>query len=432
LPSCPALLAFLSQFFRYNRIDLFAPAGVTYVNGTALQVPLFSLAPVSFNSPEAFLPGDASKMTFRNVQAMVEAINSGASPMPKSGNLVADGLTLVAEAELKALSLLANLWPSRNFTHVSSLGNASSGVLQQLSSASVFAVAVASAVAFEFPGQKLDGIAAATSEATQYSPAFASALSNLNALSLTWSAPSSAVVATVPLPFPSRQSSRLPVRRSVYLFIRARCRMLWHLCFVCGPFLCGLEFPFVSDPLGSENGVLAVVGVALPVAVVDAVMSAAFPPACDGISFLCWVLDERAYVLHARDFLCTGAARSCVGHSFSTVRPRVASTLVSSGVFKMRAVNGSSSVFYSMSRERSLISKSVVLAALNDDASPASQQQLEVNVFAVSGTTATVAVLSGAGMQASTHAAHLHLPAFTAVLTLSTARARSHKTRISR
>ena len=98
----------------------------------------------------------------------------------------------------------------------------------------------------------------------------------------------------------------------------------------------------------------------------------------------------------------------------------------------MRAVNGSSSVFYSMSRERSLISKSVGIAALNDDASPASQQQLEVNVFAVSGTTATVAVLSGAGMQASTHAAHLHLPAFTAVLTLSTARARSHKTRISR
>jgi hypothetical protein len=135
--------------------------------------------------------------------------------MPKSGNLVADGLTLIAEAELKALSLLANMWPSRNLTRVASLERASPYVMQQLASASVFAVAVGSAVAFEFPGQKLDGMASSTSEATQYSPSFAASLSNLNVLSLTWSATSSTVVASVPLPFPSPQISQLPVRRCV-------------------------------------------------------------------------------------------------------------------------------------------------------------------------------------------------------------------------
>jgi hypothetical protein len=210
----------MSQFFRYNRIDLFAPAGVSYVNGSTRQVPFFSLAPVSFKSPEAFVPNDPSKMNFRNVQALVEAINSGSSPMPKSSTLVADGLTLIAEAELKALSLLANMWPSRNFSsRVTSLERASPSVMQQLSSASVFAVAVSSAVAFEFPGQKLDGMASSTSDATQFSPAFAASLSNLNALSLTWSAASSSVVASVPLPFPSPQISQLPVRRFVNPFL---------------------------------------------------------------------------------------------------------------------------------------------------------------------------------------------------------------------
>jgi hypothetical protein len=140
--------------------------------------------------------------------------------MPKSSSLVADGLTFIAEAELKTLSLLANMWPSRNFTQVPSLEHASPHVLQQLSSAAVFAVAVSSAVAFEFPGQKLDGVASSTSEATQYSPAFAACLSNLDVLSLTWSAASSSVVVTAPLPFPSRQMNQLPLRR----FVSARCR----------------------------------------------------------------------------------------------------------------------------------------------------------------------------------------------------------------
>lgn len=154
-----------------------------------------------------------------------------------------------------------------------------------------------------------------------------------------------------------------------------------------------------ADPLHSESGVLAVVGVALPSSVIDAVMSAAFPPICDGILFLCWVLDERGYVLYARDFVCASADGSCVGRSFSTVRPRVASILVSSGVFKLHAVNGSSSVFYSTYRERSVINKTVSIASLNDGTTPSSTQQLQVNVFAVTGTSAIVTVLSGAGMQ---------------------------------
>ena len=31
----------------------------------------------------------------------------------------------------------------------------------------------------------------------------------------------------------------------------------------------------------------------------DAVMSNAFPAMCDGVSFLCWIVDERGHVLHA-------------------------------------------------------------------------------------------------------------------------------------
>jgi hypothetical protein len=40
-------------------------------------------------------------------------------------------------------------------------------------------------------------------------------LSNLNCLSLTWSATSSNVVASVPLPYPTRLAPRLPPRRLV-------------------------------------------------------------------------------------------------------------------------------------------------------------------------------------------------------------------------
>lgn len=162
-----------------------------------------------------FLPNDESKVTFRNVQALVEAINSGSSPMPRSSSFVANGLTRAAEAELKALSLLANMWPSRNLSRVSELISRSSHAVASLSSASVFAVAVSSAVSFEFPGQISDG--KRISEATQHSPAFAASLSNLNVLSLTWSAATSTIIASVPLPYPSLHRSRSPPRRS-FLF----------------------------------------------------------------------------------------------------------------------------------------------------------------------------------------------------------------------
>lgn len=114
---------------------------------------------------------------------------------------------------------------------------------------------------------------------------------------------------------------------------------------------------------------------------------------------MCWLLDERGYVLYARDVLCASTSGTCVGRSLSVVRPRVASILVSSGVFKAYAVNGSASVFHSVYRERSVRTKTVSIAALNDGTGPSSKQQLEVNVFAVTGTSATVAVLSGADMQ---------------------------------
>ena len=220
---------------RYNRIDLFAPAGVTYANGSSSQVPFFSLSPISFNSPEAFLPRDPASVNFRNVQSLVEAINTGSTPMPKSSALVANGLTLIAEAELKALSLLANLWPSRNVSRVTAAVNGSSHTAQLLASASVFAVAVRSAVSFEFPGQKLDGVAAARSEATHYSPAFASSLSNMNTLSLIWSHSSSSVVASVPLAFPTRHSTRLSPRR---------CGSVIFLCCICSVSLRHNHFEF--------------------------------------------------------------------------------------------------------------------------------------------------------------------------------------------
>jgi hypothetical protein len=232
--ACPLfhLPSSASRSLRYNRIDLFAPAGVTYVNGSSLQVPFFSLAPVSFKSPEAFVPSDASRLNFRNVQALVDAVNSGASPMPKSSAFVGDGLTVVAEAELKALSLLANRWPSRNMTRVSSLVDASPVALKLLSTAAVFAVAVSSAVAFEFPGRTMDGLEQSTSEATQISPAFASSLSNLNSLSLVWSATSSTVVASVPVPFPARQPNNLIPRRLVAVFMHLRVLSYLFRCFV--------------------------------------------------------------------------------------------------------------------------------------------------------------------------------------------------------
>ena len=210
---CVACVELASHTPRYNRIDLFAPAGVTYANGSSLQVPFFSLAPVSFKSPEAFVPKDAAKLNFRNVQALVEAVNSGVTPMRKSSAFVGDGLTAVAEAELKALSLLANRWPTRNLTRAAALVKGSPVALKLLSSATVFAVAVDSAVAFEFPGQKSDGMEQSSSQATQFSPAFASSLSNLNSLSLTWSSTSSAVVASVPIPFPAREANNLIPRR---------------------------------------------------------------------------------------------------------------------------------------------------------------------------------------------------------------------------
>jgi hypothetical protein len=42
-------------------------------------------------------------------------------------------------------------------------------------------------------------------------------LSNLNVLSLTWSAATSTIIASVPLPYPSLHRSRSPPRRS-FLF----------------------------------------------------------------------------------------------------------------------------------------------------------------------------------------------------------------------
>jgi hypothetical protein len=222
---------------RYNRIDLFAPAGVVYVNGSSLQSPFFSLSPVSFNTPEAFLPGDAAALNFRNVQALVEAINSGTSPIPKSSSIVADGLTFVAESELKALSVLASTWPSRNVAKTLANANVSAYSIEILSSASVFAVAVRSAVAFEFPGQISDGVESSSSEAKPFSPMFASSLSNLNLLSLTWCTKSSSVVASVPLPFPARLRSSSAVNRFVNY---SRFRQMHVLIFYVMLFLSGI------------------------------------------------------------------------------------------------------------------------------------------------------------------------------------------------
>jgi hypothetical protein len=152
--------------------------------------------------------------------------------------------------------------------------------------------------------------------------------------------------------------------------------------------------------------VFAVVGVAIPVAALDAVLTNAFPTMCDGRLFLCWMIDERGYVLHARDPRCMGAsaaAASCVGSSFATVRPLIASVLVSSGFFQEIAVSGSSSVMYSLYRNRSNARKTVQLVATHDGTSMSAEQQLEVNMFAVTATSATAIVLSGAGMQVSSN-----------------------------
>jgi hypothetical protein len=305
--------------------------------------------------------------------------------MPKSSAFVANGLTAVAEAELKALSILANMWSSRNATRLSASVNGSSPALQHLAAAAVFAVAVRSAVAFEFPGRKNDGMGASSSEASQYSPAFAASLSNLNRLSLTWSVSSSNVVASVPLPYPTRFAARLPPRRSARP--------------------CTTSCPSVPSALShifrSERGVFAVAGVVIPAAVMHSVMAHAFPAMCDGILFLCWMIDERGYVLHARDFLCPSAAGSCGGQRLSTLRPRVASSLVSSGIFEFRSINASSSVMHSMHRRRSLASATVAIAAAHDGILASAEQQLEISVFNVKDTSATVAVLSGKGMQVS-------------------------------
>ena len=75
--------------------------------------------------------------------------------MAESGDLVADGLTLIAEAELKAIGLLENMWPPRCLTRVASLRRVASHVMQQLASATVFSVAVA----VEFPGRQRDEMA---------------------------------------------------------------------------------------------------------------------------------------------------------------------------------------------------------------------------------------------------------------------------------
>jgi hypothetical protein len=130
-------------------------------------------------------------------------------------------------------------------------------------------------------------------------------------------------------------------------------------------------------------------------------MSNAFPAMCDGVSFLCWIVDERGYVLHARDSRCSSGGAACVGNSLSSLRPLVASVLISSGTFQTVAVRGSSSVMYTVYRDRSIARKTVRLVATHDGTTLSAEQQLEVNVFPATGTTATVVVLSGAGMQVS-------------------------------
>ena len=137
----------------------------------------------------------------------------------------------------------------------------------------------------------------------------------------------------------------------------------------------------------------------MPAAIMHSVMARAFPATCDGLLFLCWMIDERGYVLHARDFRCPSAAGSCAGQSLSTLRPLVASSLVSSGVFEFRSINASSSVMHSMYRRRSLASATVAIAAAHDGTVDSAEQQLEISVFNVKDTSATVAVLSGKGMQ---------------------------------
>jgi hypothetical protein len=65
----------------------------------------------------------------------------------------------------------------------------------------------------------------------------------------------------------------------------------------------------------------------------------------------------------------------------------------------MHAVDGSSSVMYSMFRNRSISTKTIGIAASHDGTTAPSEQRLEVNVFPLAGTSATVVVLSGEGMQ---------------------------------
>jgi hypothetical protein len=149
----------------------------------------------------------------------------------------------------------------------------------------------------------------------------------------------------------------------------------------------------------SEKGVLAVVGVAIPIAALHSIMTLVFPTVCDGVSFLCWVLDEQGHVLYARDLHCSEPAVSCIGSSFSAVRPLVASRLVSSGIFQMNAVYASSSVVYSMFRNRPLLRNTMRIPASHHGTTAASEQPLEVNVLPLADTSATVVVLSGAGMQ---------------------------------
>jgi hypothetical protein len=163
--------------------------------------------------------------------------------------------------------------------------------------------------------------------------------------------------------------------------------------------LCDVELSYLT--FCSETGVLAVVGVSIPVSALHSIITLSFPTECDGVLFLCWILDERGYVLYARDLHCSKPAVSCIGNSFTAVRPLVASRLVSSGIFQMNAVYGSSSVVYSMFRNRSLLRNTVHIAASHDDTAAASEQQLEVNVLPLADTSATVVVLSGAGMQVS-------------------------------
>lgn len=128
-------------------------------------------------------------------------------------------------------------------------------------------------------------------------------------------------------------------------------------------------------------------------------MSSVFPDACDGVSFLCWILDQRGLILHARDFLCGMSTVRCDGSSLTTVRPRVASVLVASGVFQMHIVDGLSSEIVFMHRDPSYTNATVRVSASYVATALSSQQNLEVNVFSIPQTTATVAVLSGSDMQ---------------------------------